>query len=149
MPKVVINNCYGGFGLSPKAVARLAELQGKRAYFFNHSFSYEATRYAPIKIEECKSLFWDAFTVPNPEEVLGGEKKWHDLNHEERKARNEAYNSIHIDPRPDKRDDPLLIQVIEELGEEANASHAKLKIVEIPDGVEWHIEEYDGHEYVV
>lgn len=46
------------------------------------------------------------------------------------------------------RDDPLLIQVIEELGDAANGAVAKLDIVEIPDDVEWEIEEYDGWERV-
>lgn len=47
-----------------------------------------------------------------------------------------------------KRDDPALIQVIETLGEAANSRYAKLKIIEIPDNVEWQIEEYDGYEWV-
>ena len=47
-----------------------------------------------------------------------------------------------------KRDDPMLIRVIEELGQRANGQFANLKIVEIPDEVEWQIEEYDGSEWV-
>ena len=46
------------------------------------------------------------------------------------------------------RSDPLLVKVVEELGEEANGSCASLKIIEIPNGVEWEIEEYDGNEWV-
>lgn len=46
------------------------------------------------------------------------------------------------------RIDPDLIAVIEELGEEADGDHAKIKIVEIPDDIEWYIEEYDGLEWV-
>lgn len=46
------------------------------------------------------------------------------------------------------RDDPLLIRVIEELGEEANGDHAGLRIVKIPANVKWHIAEYDGIEHV-
>jgi hypothetical protein len=41
-----------------------------------------------------------------------------------------------------------LVQVIEELGEEANGSHAKLEVIEIPDGVEYTIDEYDGIESI-
>jgi len=52
------------------------------------------------------------------------------------------------DFRSEHRDDPLLIAVIEELGQEADGPHARLKIVEIPGGVEWKIEEYDGAEWV-
>jgi hypothetical protein len=46
------------------------------------------------------------------------------------------------------RNDPDLIRVVEELEEEADAQYAELKIVEIPDGVEWEINEYDGYEHV-
>ena len=47
-----------------------------------------------------------------------------------------------------QRDDPILIQVVEELGDEASNRFSKLKIVEIPDDVQWEIEEYDGREWV-
>ena len=46
------------------------------------------------------------------------------------------------------RDDPILIQVVEELGESGWGGAAELKIVEIPDNVEWELEEYDGQEWV-
>ncbi len=48
----------------------------------------------------------------------------------------------------ENRDHPLLVRVVDELGEAASDNIAKLKIVEIPDGVEWHIEEYDGNEWI-
>jgi hypothetical protein len=47
-----------------------------------------------------------------------------------------------------KRDDPLLVQVIEEMGEEANGRYSSLKIIEIPDDVDWYVTEYDGLEHV-
>ena len=47
-----------------------------------------------------------------------------------------------------ERNDPLLIQVVEELRKGADGDHAELKIVEIPDDVEWQIDEYDGVEWV-
>ena len=46
------------------------------------------------------------------------------------------------------RTDPLVIQVVKKLGEKANGEHAELAIVEIPRGVEWEIDEYDGVETV-
>ena len=46
------------------------------------------------------------------------------------------------------RDDAALIQVVEELGDAANGACADLKIVEVPDEVDWYIEEYDGNEWV-
>lgn len=55
-----------------------------------------------------------------------------------------------LDERPghEQRANPALIQTIRELGEEANGAYAKLRIIEIPDGVSWQIEEYDGIEWV-
>lgn len=48
------------------------------------------------------------------------------------------------------RDDPILIQVVEELGESGWGGAAELKIVEIPDGaLRYQILEYDGWESIV
>lgn len=47
-----------------------------------------------------------------------------------------------------KRSDPILIQVVEQLGAKANGEYADLIIVEIPGDVKWHIEEYDGFETI-
>lgn len=46
------------------------------------------------------------------------------------------------------RDDLKLAQVVEELGVEANGHCAELKIVEIPNDVQWGIEKSDGMEHV-
>jgi hypothetical protein len=46
------------------------------------------------------------------------------------------------------RNDPALVQAVEELGPAANGAHAKLAVVEIPDDVSWEIDEYDGAEHV-
>ena len=46
------------------------------------------------------------------------------------------------------RSDPNLIKVIEEMGESANGSYASLYIANVPDGVPWTINEYDGSESV-
>ena len=50
----------------------------------------------------------------------------------------------HYEPR----NDPNLISIIEKLGDDAHGWAATLKIVEIPNDVEWQIEEYDGVEWV-
>lgn len=47
-----------------------------------------------------------------------------------------------------ERNDPFLVQVVEELGEKADGMCAKLNVVEIPDNVSWEIAEYDGLEHV-
>lgn len=50
----------------------------------------------------------------------------------------------------DRRSDPRLIAVVEALGEEAanDGTYTHLKIVEIPDDIDWYISEYDGWESV-
>jgi len=47
-----------------------------------------------------------------------------------------------------QRNDPVLIQVVEELVKDADGFAAELKVVEIPDDIEWHITDYDGIEHI-
>ena len=48
-----------------------------------------------------------------------------------------------------KRDDPLLIEVIETLGvEKASDRHAELVIYDLPADVNWYITDYDGKETI-
>jgi hypothetical protein len=46
------------------------------------------------------------------------------------------------------RKDPILIEIVEQLGKKADGKLASLKIVEIPDDVEFHISEYYGKEWI-
>jgi hypothetical protein len=46
------------------------------------------------------------------------------------------------------RNDPVLIQCIEALGESVNGIHSDIKIVEVPSNVDWYIDDYDGSEWV-
>jgi hypothetical protein len=46
------------------------------------------------------------------------------------------------------RNDPVLVQVVETLGKRANGAYSDLKIVDVPDDVEWEIQEYDGKEWI-
>ena len=46
------------------------------------------------------------------------------------------------------RTDPDLIAAVETLGADANGRYADLKIVEVPDNIDWYIHEYDGLEEV-
>ena len=122
--KIVINRCYGGFGLSEKAVMRYAELAGLTLYPFENSFG-----------------FMEYYKVPKEE---------FDLIEKENPRAYSTLNSLMFFESHIARTDPLLIQVIEELGsEESSDVAAKLKIVEIPDGIEWEIDEYDGVEKIV
>lgn len=141
--KVVINKCFGGFGLSPEATRRLAELQGRPGCYFFTNFSPDGKcdlhKHYPISQEDAEngrySTFWHAYDIPNPD----------GLTHEEYEKHSLYYNGI-------PRNDPLLIQVVEEMGAGhrtgASGKFAELAIVEIPDGVEYTIEEYDGSEHI-
>ena len=46
------------------------------------------------------------------------------------------------------RSNPKLVECVETLGESASGAFAELKVVEIPDDVDWEIEDYDGVEWV-
>lgn len=48
-----------------------------------------------------------------------------------------------------ERNDPRLVAMVESIGrEEASGLCAKLEIVDIPDGVDWQVDDYDGVEWV-
>jgi len=46
------------------------------------------------------------------------------------------------------RDDAVLVDIVERMGADANGPFSELKIVDVPDDVNWYIEEYDGCEWV-
>lgn len=57
-------------------------------------------------------------------------------------------NKHYVDNFSFARNDPDLIAVIEELGHSAWGFFSELKVVEIPDDVDWIIEDYDGYEWI-
>ena len=46
------------------------------------------------------------------------------------------------------RDDPVLCKLVKEWGKRANGEHASLRVVKVPDGIDWEIDDYDGMESV-
>ena len=46
------------------------------------------------------------------------------------------------------RSNPFLVKAVETLGKKANGTCAELKIIEIPDNIEWFIDNYDGVETI-
>jgi hypothetical protein len=66
----------------------------------------------------------------------------------------EAYNFMgyewdgHGYDYSDDRSNPKLVKCIETLGKDANGSCAELRIVDVPDNIDWYIEEYDGVEHI-
>ena len=110
--RVIINRCYGGFGLSDKALERYALLKGMNI-------------------------------VKQKEKSFGDSAYWLDGIEDD-----DHYFSSYSLHCNECRTDDVLIRVVEELGQEANGFCADLRIVEVPDDVEWFIAEYDGIEWV-
>jgi hypothetical protein len=126
--KIVINKCFGGFGLSDKAYEKLIEW-GIPVKKYEEEKRNENGLYEPQPLNDGEIIF-DRTLSPEKEETFTLLSRywesWLDNN----------------------REHPLLVKVVEELKEEANNKFSKLKIVEIPDGTEYTIEEYDGKEYI-
>ncbi len=136
--KIVINACHGGFNLSREAIKYIADKTGQQVYWFETKFDkdFGSINYVPIADEKALAesktwCFTRAYKVPNPNE----------LSDEQR--REAAWD---LDKMP--RTDALLVEVVEVLGEKASGDFADLKVVEVPDDVQWHIAEYDGTEWV-
>jgi hypothetical protein len=144
--KIVVNKCYGGYLLSPKAVARMAELRGQKAYFFIGGFGTQPHRQVSMRRAE-KEWLWSAFNTPTPQTPPDA-RAWASMSDEERKEANDACRAEMLDRRPDPRHDLLLVQVVEELGDEADGAHADLEVVEVPDGIKYEILEHDGFETI-
>ena len=147
--EIVINKCYGGFGLSPLALKGIAKRKGKDLYFFKVKKNYktDTTSYEPLTLEEAeKSWFCDEYIVPNPQD--------YDINKRGKdgtfKEANKIAKEITLPYFRDyeNRSDEDLVAVVKELGEEANGPHAKLTIVDVPDNVDWFIDGYDGIETI-
>ena len=127
--KVITNRCYGGFSLSLEALNLTYKLQGKKLYFFVSNGYGDDAEYAPIKLVE----------------IIDNE---------------DAYSSVYAYTSPTREDDSFVsphmisrentyaIQAIEQLGEKANGRCAELRIVDLPDGCEYSLEEYDGQEWI-
>ena len=126
--KILINTCFGGYNLSHEAMLRYAELKGIAVYPENNLGSLYT--------------YW---LVPENERV--DQSNWHSMSKEEQKASDKLYEEQTL-CNSGFRTDPTMIQVVEELGTKANRRFAKLKIVEIPDGMNYTIEEYDGKEHI-
>ena len=47
-----------------------------------------------------------------------------------------------------ERNDEDLVEIVERLGSAADGKFSSLKVVEIPEGVDWQVMEYDGREWI-
>ena len=82
------------------------------------------------------------------------ERKGITLRKEERNSDSVLSSDYYLDNdewfncREIPRNDPTLVAVVEKLGVKADGFCATLKVVEIPEDVDWDIGEYDGNEWV-
>lgn len=129
--KIVINACYGGFGLSEEGMRVYAERKGLTLY--------------PESVSRLSKTYW---LVPESERSKCFGKDWKDLNDEERKERNRLHSEQTLSAHNIERNDPDLVATVESLQGKASSQLSELMVVEIPDGVVWNIEEYDGLEHV-
>jgi len=141
--KIVLNRCFGGYGLSPKAYKKIADLTGVNCYFFTGVHSE-----VRCTLEDAeKTTFFSAYNIPNPQDYKYDD--WSAMSPEEKESWNNQYRARRIPDFEGDRTNPLLIRVVEELGSDiASGRLSKLEIVEIPDGIDWEIDEYDGNETV-
>lgn len=107
MPKVVVNSCFGGFGLSHAAIMRYAEL-AKINLILAEGEIKSICHYYKDEIKD--DNYWSPYDL--------------------------------------ERDDPILVQVVEEMGRSANGDCADLRIADVPDEILWYIDDYDGVETV-
>jgi len=118
MTKIVINKCYGGFDLSEEALRLYAQKKGLPFY----------VRQDP-KFKSFKMYF-----TADPSGMT--------------KIDNDFYHKYYLYGPYIERTDPVLVEVVEELGDKANGMCAKLYIVELPKGTLYRIDEYDGLESI-
>jgi hypothetical protein len=67
---------------------------------------------------------------------------------EEREAWLHEYNAAAFSIHDIARDDPDLVAVVEQLGDDAAGQLWSLTIVDVPDDVQWHVAECNGIEWV-
>lgn len=138
--KIVINKCYGGFGLSNAAEDALIgkcshiELVEPIEYYGGPgSQFYEANkdRFGPDHWREAYER--DLENSKEPHTIT----RFHD---------GKVICDSHCDDA--NRTCPELVKVVEAMGQAANGQFAKLRVVEIPDSAEYEISEYDGIESI-
>jgi hypothetical protein len=138
--KIVINKCFGGFGLSEAAYEKLIEWGVPVRKYETEPRDPETGLYKGQPLNDGEVIFDRELT---PE----GEDSFNDIYHKYKgKSR---FNGRYWDCwTRESRTHPMIVRLVEEMGEAANGECAKLAIVEVPDGVDYEIGEYDGIEHI-
>lgn len=129
MKKVILNKCFGGFDVSKEAYMLYAKKKGITLYLYESEFINRKFIYK--KVNDDNSIFRHYFIKDMGDNV---------------EISNEDYEKYCLYLKDEHREDPILIEVVEELGEKASGRFSNLKVVEIPDDLEYVIDEYDGIE---
>lgn len=133
--KVVINQCYGGFSLSPEALLWLYE-NGCKDIAIEVSEYYGLNKWPEKENQVKEDIMKFEKYLANP----GTSSSFIHVFTSDRK-----YVLI---GRKIERTNPLLVKCVEINGDRSFGSCAKLEVVEIPDGVEFEIMDYDGMETI-
>lgn len=129
MKKVILNKCYGGFDVSKEAYELYAKKKGINLYLYENDFIDRKNIYKRTNEDK---LFNSYFTKDFGDYI-------EDIS-------DEHYKKYYFCLDDGHREDSILIEVVEELGDKANGKCSKLKIVEIPDDLDYVIDNYDGIE---
>jgi len=122
---VVINTCFGGFGLSQEAILELYKMN------------------APgIKVETPKEYFGVDWEEKMADTIK--RKAFYGSIIYEGKILADEYDYAHGHLRAD----PKLVKVVRKMKDKSWGPYAELKIVRIPADVKWEVEEYDGMEHI-
>lgn len=136
--KIVINKCFGGFGLSPEAVLKYAQLEGFDLFAYINSRTQKG------------ALSFNTYEKVNPLSNKESDLFIHWLKKDMGAtcSGKQINSNNYFSERDINRNDRNLVLTIEELGEKANTRYSQLRVIEIPDDIEWEIDEYDGIESI-
>jgi len=134
--KIVVNKCYGGWGVSVEALKALYLMKSNavKSTTIKEYYGRNSTK----KWEKDKAEY-----LPIGDGIWAHKM---DFNIWDEKTPNVLYD---INNRSDEaRTNNDLIELIENGKINVNGNYADLRVVEIPDNVEWEIDEYDGIESI-
>jgi hypothetical protein len=141
--KVVINKCYGGFGLSILALKELAMLNAECLTKKKPISYYGGDNEKFAKRGEWKESWNRDFAkYIDLGDGYVGDKHGYTIF----KDGMLFFFNDRIENK--SRADKDLIAIVEKLGKAANGMCADLRVIEIPDGIDWYVSEYDGMESI-
>lgn len=137
--KIIINSCFGGFWVSNNALVELMQRKGKEIYFYKGSFAYPDKNIFSKTEASNEDLFVNAVYKDYGNEFIPlSDEQFDDFLKNVIIANDEKW-----------RTDDDLINLLEEKGSKyVSGPCSSLKIVEIPDDIEFTIEKYDGAEWI-